>query len=441
MTDDTKQFTTCHPPIGGSPFSPADDDILGRLRGLREDAVLGIPAIAFVSGAAGMGKTFLLRAYEVHAATEGAAVLRAACTAAERHEPYSTIRRIFSGIDSVRLPTQPFPMGTPESKRELHRTAQGLFQSISRLAERNTLVVSIDDIQYADIHSLHCLRYLVHRITQVPLAFIYTADWPCDRILPPIFAELMHHLAMRRVHLEPLSRDAVVQLIRKRIGDAAAGRLADLHRAQTGGNPLLVEALLRGEFRHALLDCVRRSGNLAVRVARSIAVLGEPADISLLSRLSRLSSQTTTRVVERLTELGVLDDLRFRHSAAATAILDDTPRWETVHLRHRAAFLLHQDGRPADAVAEQLLAAGPLCQDWVRAVLEDGATQALANNQVTRSMRYLQLLSECCPDLAHDAGALMAVVGWLRAPAQSTPRLRTLKQPVLQGKVKRGLSQ
>nr|BAO66546.1 LuxR-type transcriptional regulator [Streptomyces sp. MJ635-86F5] len=399
----------------------------------------GTSATAVISGTIGMGKTSVLRSFEKRALRRRFRVLHVACTPEDAGQPYALLRRIFHDVAPLRLPAAPPGAAEDASEQTAVATRQAL-DRLARLAVRYPVIVGIDDIDRADALSLRSLHDLVQTAGRRPIAFACTGDWQYDAKPAQPFGMFRYHPAVLRLHLDPLPVAAVADLVAQQHGEHSAGRLAaDLH-ARTGGNPRLVEALLGGgdrEFRRVLRECLHRLDAPTAGVARALAVLGEDADLLLLSQLAGTSFQVAEQCHRTLSDTGIVDGLRFRHEVAAAVLLDDMSREEETRLRHRAALLLHQSGKPSTVIARRLLAAGPLAQDWTLPVLADAAQHALAHNQAALSVRYLDLLSACHTDADRrdKAQAEAALVDWLRAPADSIPRLRAVKEIATRGHV------
>nr|WP_241265711.1 LuxR family transcriptional regulator [Streptomyces boncukensis] len=431
---------------------------VGRLAVWLDSANRGTPFTGMISGPVGMGKTLLLHKLEEHAAANGFAVLGASCQRTEQDRPYAALHRLLDGAGLFRAPA--------EEARDATRRA---LQAIGQRAGGRSVLLGIDDLQYADPQSLRCLYHLAHQVTSVPLAVVWTWDQTGEGRAAPLLEELTSRPATHRLRLGPISVPDVAELMDDRSGPRDGGdsadsgdacddgergcaggdSAADAYHALSGGNPLLVAALLRGGdgpgFRRAALACVRRAGQSAVRVARSVAVLREHATVHRLSRLSGSSIPAVRDAVRKLTAAGVLEwsdrpeeaeGPRFRHPAAADAVLQDAGQRNRTRLRHDAARLLHLEGSPTTAIADQLLAAGPLREDWVPSALQDAAARALTADQVSLSLRYLHLMRASCPDgpARHTATARIAAVNWLRSPGDPGPT-RAAKSPVLRDEV------
>ena len=194
----------------------------------------------------------------------------------------------------------------------------------------------------------------------------------------------------------------------------------------------------RGEAgRPAVLDRVHRTGPLAVRVVRGIALLGDAADIYRLSQLSGVGTEPVERVIRVLGRTGVLIGTRFREDAARAAILDDIPFDAEVALRYQAARVLYHSGGSVSRVAEHMLKAGPRPDDWAAAVLQDAARRAVSDDQIGLATRYLEFATACCTDAAQRIRieVRLADLCWRLSPAASARRLVSLKAAVLAGRL------
>ncbi|MGW5449923.1 AAA family ATPase [Streptomyces asiaticus] len=412
------------------------EGVLEQLDVVLERATQGVPQVAVVNGIIGMGKTSVLDCLEERAADQRFTVLHATCTPEERDRNYSVLRQLFR--DAAPPSGEPLDIGHHALTAVRHVSDQ-----LARLTARHPALIALDDIEHADTESLLCLHLVMQSAVRLPVALVCTQDWSREAQPAHPLRALMYNPEVLWISLDPLPVAAIADLIGPQGGDGrdAAERRAAEHHARTGGNPWLVRALLSAdadrEFPRVLLECVRRLGGPAVSAARALAVLGEDADPRVLSRLTDSDPHTAEQARRCLSEAGVLDGLRFRHEAAATAVLADMTRGEEVRLRHRAALRMYESGKPATVIARQFLAAGPLAQDWTPPILEDAVRHTLDQNQAALSVRYLDLLGASHTEVARrrTVEARAAVVDWLRAPAESIPRLKAVKELTRDGQI------
>ena len=184
------------------------------------------------------------------------------------------------------------------------------------------------------------------------------------------------------LHPRPLSETAVAELVRGRLGDEADPAFAEACHAATGGNPLLLNELLkaletegvqpvashvatvrelgpRAASRAVLVRLARLHAD-AVAVARAIAVLGDGADLAAVAALAGVDL-ADGRDGDRRSSRGPRScapepPLGFVHPLVAGAVYRDIPPGERELQHERAARLLDEAGAPAEQVAAHLLA-------------------------------------------------------------------------------------
>jgi DNA-binding CsgD family transcriptional regulator len=99
-----------------------------------------------------------------------------------------------------------------------------------------------------------------------------------------------------------------------------------------------------------------------------------------------------------LTQAGVLARGDYRHPVAREAVLADIEPAERAALNQRAAMLAHRSGAASSTVAEHLLGAGLVRDEWAVSALEDAARRALRDGQVPDAVRHLDLARRACTD-------------------------------------------
>ncbi|WP_037898181.1 helix-turn-helix transcriptional regulator [Streptomyces sp. NRRL S-920] len=421
------------------------------------------PRLAVISGAAGMGKTELLHEIADFAAANRVTVVSAVAAPTEQDLPYAVLEQLQQDV-----PAEPEhrtdPPGRPEAAATSAPVSQVPLRVLSELtrglgapATAGRVLITVDDIQFADAQSRQVLEYLLRNsgfsglsvvVTEGPAA---TGEAFCADASPEAGRVL-------RMRLGPLGVEDVARLLADQLPAAEATHLApDFHRA-TGGNPMLLKALAADQllpsaarrgggtpqagdlFRQAALRCAQRSGDYALAVARGLALLREPPTSPNVSLLLSVEDQTIRSAAAALEDAGILYGRQFRHEAMGEAVLDDLSTEEAARLHYCAAKLLHQGGADPVRVATQLLAQdlrGPVDEAWVWEVLQAAARQAPAGGEPDFAMRCLQMAERCCGDEATRLSirAQLAELNWGYQPATAAQQVRSLALPARDGRL------
>jgi hypothetical protein len=139
--------------------------------------------------------------------------------------------------------------GVPDPQERRVRVFAALRELLRRLAERHPLVITIDDIQWADPDSIALLAELMRPPESPPLLFIATvrpgsAAGGFDVSTLPLGE-------VRNVHLDPLPFDDSLELARRIIDRVEAGTAdAAAIAREANGHPLVIDELVR----HAALS-------------------------------------------------------------------------------------------------------------------------------------------------------------------------------------------
>ncbi|SDY87820.1 DNA-binding response regulator, NarL/FixJ family, contains REC and HTH domains [Amycolatopsis xylanica] len=410
--------------------------------------------VVAVGGPGGTGKSALLRAFAAHAAAEGAVVFSAAGSASDHRLPLGLAMELFrSAALPAGLASRVEAALKPESFTE---HAAELCAAILELAQHTTVVLTVDDLQYADVESLRVLLYLQRRIASARV-LIVLSEWQQPRsVHSMVYAELMRSREIIRVTVAPLSLKAVTEVLKSELDQLTVARLATSFHAVCGGNPFLLRALIEDHLAraeagphlivgrhatHALLTCLTRWEPRLLEVARGVAVLGEYSSAAALAQLLEIEPAAVAQALTALNATGMLDDCRFRHPEFRAAVLAEMDDEGESALFVRAATVLYHEGATASHIADHLLSAGPVEQDWVVEVLQEAATHAIAEDDVLRAVDCLELAQQVCDDERRRAGltAMLARVQGLTNPAANVRLLAPLRSPAAQAEVRRRL--
>ncbi len=385
-----------------------------------------------VEAAAGCGKTELLEGLVQHVESLGLTVLHTTAIAEERGTPLSVLRGL---VNSSSFPDQLVRRFHTWGDAAVHGISTGEGGEIRRdaawyelmrtfcvevraLARREPLVVAVDDIQHGDADSLRQLLHLARHCCNVPLLLVLTQPLVGGPVDGAFGAQLLRQPHLERIRLPTLGPDDIAGFLAD-LGYAGVGTaMAEECFAVSGGNPLLLRALLHdtplepgdcvdGQGRalrvgqaygRAVLTCLDRSGEKVRDVAAGLAVLGGACTEERLSRLLDISAAELTENLQALQGVGIVAGTSFQHPAAEEAVLDSLEPSHRLGLHQGAAELLHADGAPAELVAEHLHKAGRTKAPWAAGVLQQAAEQALSEDQACRAVAYLELAHTACED-------------------------------------------
>ncbi|MEV6410160.1 AAA family ATPase [Kribbella sp. NPDC051718] len=291
----------------------------------------GDSTAVLVAGEAGIGKTSLIREMVARVGPEYR-VLAGSCDdflAPPLLQPIRDAFRVAGG-----------PMATATEP-------EAVFNDFLAEFRRPTVLV-IEDVHWADDATLDVLRYLVHRLEQLPGAIVvltYREDSLDARHPLRGWLGSLADVPIRRISLQPLSRDAV------RWMSAGSGRDADELHALTGGNPFYVTEVLAGPIDaipatvvDAVLARLSRLDKESLAVVEQLAVIPTTVELQHITQVigSKLDG------LSRAEQAGVLEahgsTVGFRHEWARRAIEQALPPVRRRLLNaHILELMLHCD--------------------------------------------------------------------------------------------------
>ncbi|MFF3839038.1 AAA family ATPase [Streptomyces sp. NPDC001930] len=414
--------------------------------------------VALVTGPGGVGKTTLLSSFSGYAKSAGALVLSASGARSGQFHSLGVLSQLFRSIELSAEHGERFDrllslQRTDSPDFSLNACAvDELTELLLEAAGGQPLVLAVDDTQYADPASLHALLLILRRLASSPVVAVF-AEWRIFSSKPPlVLAEFIKQPYFHLLNLQPLSLDGVTDWLRqRRLGEASAECLAPSFLAATGGSPLLLQALFQDQcrgfherepgdadsvsamdaalkgahFKVAVEACLHRWDPQLLDVARGLAVLGAPTSADVLARLLDSEQRTVVEALDALAGTGLLRSGWFSHQAARAAALSGLDGEALAALHERTALLLHSDGAVPSEVAERLVAAGGIAENWSVDVLRNAAWQALREGNPSRAAEFLEVARQACGDAQERAevtGALVRVL-WLTKPTAVTSLL------------------
>jgi DNA-binding CsgD family transcriptional regulator len=416
--------------------------------------------VALVSGAVGIGKTALLHVFTEQAIDSGALFLSAAASRAERNLPLGVLSQLFHHLTLSREDSDTVRRLLGE--RELAATANGpespaseqavyafyrLCDILLALGKQRPIVIGVDDVQYTDISSLRCLHYLVRRLRKTRIMLIVSECVSHAKANPLFSAEFLRQPQAQRIRLGALSRSSVADLLTARLGVSATPELAATWYTATGGNPLLVNALVEDYlasgssgivfglvFSQAVAACLCGVGGTALSIAQALAVLGDDVPPTLVGDLLGVNAETVSRAIDALNGTRLLDNGCFRHEVVRKVVLDGMEPESRAATHRRAASVLHCLGAPAPVLARHLVAAGTAVTEgtvdekWVVPTLREAADHALAEGETDQATGYLRVAAHACADERERAmiTAELMQAEWRVDPSKAIRRIPEL---------------
>ncbi|MFJ5726120.1 hypothetical protein [Streptomyces sp. NPDC093149] len=130
------------------------------------------------------------------------------------------------------------------SRTNAGEAANDLLSRRLELAEHRPLVISVVDIRHADLPSARRLSHLVRRLLATRMIVVLTDDQIVRTSPLPLRAEVLRSPGLLRIIVAPLDPETVGQLVVARLGAGVDHEKSRWFREATGGNPVLLRALL-----------------------------------------------------------------------------------------------------------------------------------------------------------------------------------------------------
>lgn len=280
----------------------------------QEEARRGRGDLVFIAGEAGIGKSRLMAELVLRAQQTESRVLEGKCSLFESALPYAPFVEAFRGLLHARTPAQIAKLLGPHAPEvakilpelvallpelkhnpplspveEKSRLFECLYLVLRRVAADAPLILSIEDVHWADPASLEFMHFLARRLRRdrwLMLATYRPEELERAEGLVRLRQELFRERIAQELTLNPLDPDDTAALLRAALGEqfnVPDGLSRWLHEFSEG-NPFFSEEILR-----ALVDAADRlEPGLEPSILSSIVV---PATVgeAILSRLNVLT--------------------------------------------------------------------------------------------------------------------------------------------------------
>lgn len=393
----------------------------------------GQGTILVVRGEPGMGRSRLLA--EARRLAQAAGV-RSFCGIADRNAsmmPFGAVMDAFLGGPDPVLDAKVLrPVAATPDLRFL--LVQTIREQLAKAAVRAPLLVTIDDLQWADGASQLVLRTVPARLASYPVMWVLAVRSTAEAGVTQTTMDRLAEAGMQVIDLQPLDADAVEAVTHDVFGHDVDEAVRDLAR-RACGEPLLLVELLRGLAEQTLRvghgDGYRRLPDRFRRlVSQQLACLSDTARgtlqiASVLGRdftvreletlLDRPASALLEPLGEAVTEGLVVarhDGFAFRHDLVQEGIQEGLPADLVRRLRHQAVDAELRAGRPPEEVVSMLVDAALPGDAAAVALLRQAALVIAATDPTRAADLSVQAMALASPAGA-DRGALIAETGQL----------------------------
>lgn len=415
----------------------------------------GRPGLILVEGPGGIGKTRLLMTARDRAVTAGVQVLEARGSEREHRLPFGVVDQLFPAQRHAREGRTATAQSDVSSV-----TLAALLRATEALAEHRPVMLVIDDLHLCDEPSLQFLGYLTRRLGRLRASVLATLRPFERRASAALLSELVGDPLAISIRPTALSETATAELLSEALDEPADAPFATACRVATGGNPLLLNELvktLRSEAvspvaqeleavnelgpRAVLRTVLVRLGGLpveATQLARAIAVLGEAADLPLAAALAGLEPEAAGAAATALIGAEILADrsgASFVHPLVESAVYEDIPAPQRSLAHDAAADLLRARGQSASASAAHLVLAPPRGRAEACDVLAEAARASLRAGAPGDAVTFLRrALAEPPPEdrrgaLTADLARAMMLVDGPAAELDLREALRLTDDP------------
>ena len=352
---------------------------LSLLESRLQAAARGEGGLVLIAGEPGIGKTRLLQEIRDRARSGGWVVLTGSAYDTEGMPPYlpflealrqhsgalagtDVLREIAARSSDIPLPSDldpgslallTVPAAGPEAERyRFFEAVCQAFLAIASTSESRGLLLSVEDLHWADKPSILLLQHLARKISKARLLLTATyreAEIGDNHPLSAVLAQLTRDHLQETVKLSTLSADECVALVEGLAASPVHPDVSGTVFTLTEGNPFFIEEVvreLRAEgrdftdkslaeadwgipegLRQVIAHGLSRLGAATREMLQTAAVLGEAFPFDLLAEATGTEQRLLIDCVEEAEHAGLLrgeaDGYAFGHALVRRTIDDD----------------------------------------------------------------------------------------------------------------------
>jgi DNA-binding CsgD family transcriptional regulator/tetratricopeptide (TPR) repeat protein len=387
-------------------------------------AAKGRGGVLLIEGELGAGKSLLLSHAEDAAQAAGVSVAFGAADELSRFMPLGPVLAAL-GESSAALADEAFRLGQVGLPIWL---IESLRTHLEKRATVGPLLISLDDLHWADPATLHGLRTLPWQLASYPLAWILARQSPDRDNDAELLFDLLEREGAARLTLQPLGDGAVAELITDALGAEPDPGLLAL-AAGAAGNPLLLAELADGlleenavvttsgqarlrsahvprRVQAAVRDSLDGLGAATRQLLETAAVLGRSFRLEDAAAMLGTPPAALLPAVNEALTAGVLvatqDALTFRHELVWQAVSETLPVPVRQALHRQIGEILLARGGSAASAAAHLLSCARSGDGAALAGLDQAAAEVLPSSPAMAAdlaIRALELTPQGDPEL------------------------------------------
>ena len=399
-----------------------------------------------IEGPPGSGKSAALNAAVAMATSLGARVAVAHCDVADSATPFGVVRQCFDSLlDNATVAGEPTLDGTDLARSVLRHDFTSVddpldvYESLLVLLEtsgRGTVMIGVDDINWADPMSLGFLRFVARRRRTAPLHLVLTMRTTQNGMVSAANGALALSQVSRRFVMQPLSVESSRAMIDEHAGAHCAPAVVAAAHRLTGGNPFLLAQLIAAldqtglvaddlagpdvEHLHSSVVAQRvmtRTAGLpdGARDLVEVASVVGAADRRVVAVVAGRTSEEVGRLADALTDIGVFGWgrlIEFAHPFEQQSVLAEIQPTRRARLHADAAKVLAGLGRDVTEVARHLLESDPADDEGTTAFLIEAARRHIDAGDLAQAERLLERAEREAPTnlLRAEVARLCAVL-------------------------------